>query len=524
MDRKKPELLAPAGGMEHFEAAAENGADAIYFGGKGFNAREYADNFEPSEMTRAIRYAHRKGVKAYMTLNTLVKQEELESALKQGAEGAEAGVDAFIIQDLGLAALLRKELPEIPLHLSTQGTVYDRAGVKMARELGFKRAVLARELSLEQIRDCAAEPGIETEIFVHGALCMCLSGQCAMSQLIGGRSGNRGQCAQPCRRWYELETEGGEPLGEAGYLLSPRDLSYLPDLNALVRAGVDSLKIEGRLKTPEYAALTVKTFRKYLDRIAGGGEKAPEARDMERLEQVFSRGKFTRGYLYGKPSGALLSGDSPKHRGLFLGEVRKVRPSAMGKEKSLLELELARDLRVGDGIEITAPGFPGGVVSYIKGRKQPVRAAKARERVWIGDIPGTIRPGDPVYKVTDRQLLEEIRRTYEGRMKQAEEPGKAEVKGVFIAAEGKPVQFAVSDGRGHRAAARGTVILERAEKAPTDEAAVLTQLKKTGNTPFVLAECRMEMEAGLMIPMSEVKKVRREALEKLQALQEKNDD
>ena len=523
MDTRKPELLAPAGGMEHFEAAVENGADAVYFGGKGFNARDFADNFGPAEMEEALRYAHRKGVKGYMTLNTLVKQEELSDALKQAAEGASAGADAFIVQDLGLAALLRKELPEVPLHLSTQGTVYDAEGVRMARELGFKRAVLARELPLEKIRECAAVPGIETEIFVHGALCMCLSGQCAMSALIGGRSGNRGQCAQPCRRLYELENAEGERLGEAGYLLSPRDISCLSDLDALVSSGVDSLKIEGRLKTPEYAALAVRTFRKYLDRAAAGKNASPEPGDVKKLEQVFSRGGFTRGYLYGKPGGALLSGESPKHRGLFLGEIRRVRPSAMGKEKSLLEVELDRELRVGDGIEVMAPGFPGGVVSYIKGRKQPARAAKARERVWIGDIPGNPRPGDPVYKVTDRQLLEEIRRTYEGGMKRAEIPGKTAVRGVFIAAEGRPVQFAVTDGR-HQASVRGSVVLEPAEKAPTGEEAVLTQLKKTGNTPFVLEDCRLEMETGLMIPMSEVKKVRREALDQLQELWEKSDD
>ncbi len=517
MNTNKPELLAPAGGMEHFEAAVENGADAVYFGGKGFNARELADNFGKNEMERSISYAHKKGVKAYMTLNTLVKESELTEALGQAEEGASAGADAFIVQDPGLAALLQKELPEVPLHLSTQGTVYDRTGVELARDLGFKRVVLARELSLEQIRECAGVPGIETEIFVHGALCMCLSGQCAMSALIGGRSGNRGQCAQPCRRLYELETEEGEPLGEEGYLLSPRDISYLTELGPLVKAGVDSLKIEGRLKTPEYAALSVGTFRKYLDRAIDGKDVGgTDPADVEKLRQVFSRGSFTKGYLYGKPGGALLSGESPKHRGLFLGEVKKVRPSALGKEKSLLEIELSLPLRVGDGIEVPAPGFPGGVVSYIKGKKKPVREARARERVWIGDIPGRIRPGDAVYKVTDRQLLEEIRRTYEGGIKRSETPGKIPVKGWFYARAGEPVQFAVTDPGGKTLRARGTIELEPAEKVPTGREAVLEQLQKTGNTPFELAECRFEMEEGLMIPMKEVKKVRREALERLE--------
>lgn len=516
MNSNKPELLAPAGGMTHFEAAVENGADAVYFGGKGFNAREFADNFGKSEMERSISYAHKKGVKTYMTLNTLVKESELTEALKQAEEGASSGADAFIIQDLGLAALLRKELPEVPLHLSTQATVYDPEGVEMAREMGFKRVVLARELSLEQIRTCAAVPGIETEVFVHGALCMCLSGQCAMSALIGGRSGNRGQCAQPCRRRYELEEEAGGTLGEPGYLLSPRDISYLSDLDALVGAGVDSLKIEGRLKSPEYAAVTVGTFRKYLDRVLSGGDPAADPEDIRRMEQVFSRGGFTRGYLYGKPGGALLSGESPKHKGIFLGEVKKVRPSALDREKSLLEVDLARELRVGDGIEVMAPGFPGGVVSYIKGKKKPVREARTRERVWIGDIPGAVRPGDLVYKVTDRVMMEEIRRTYEGRMERSEEPGKIPVRGWFYARAGEPVRFAVTDPEGRTIRTEGTLTLETAVKAPTDRETVLGQLQKTGNTPFELADCRFEMEDGLMIPMKEVKQVRRQALEKLE--------
>ena len=238
---KKPELLAPAGSPEHFKAAVENGADAIYFGGKGFNARQYADNFTFEEIVKSVRYAHNKGVKVYMTVNTLVKQSEFEELILLAGEGASAGIDAFIVQDMGVASVLKRRFPEVPLHLSTQGTVYDIEGVKFVQEAGFKRVVLAREMSLENIIQCSKE-NIETEVFVHGALCMCLSGQCAMSSLIGDRSGNRGSCAQPCRKWYSLEDGGENRLRDGGYLLSPKDISYLSELDQILGSGVSSLK------------------------------------------------------------------------------------------------------------------------------------------------------------------------------------------------------------------------------------------------------------------------------------------
>ena len=298
---RKTELLAPAGGAEHFYAACENGANAVYFGGKGFNARALADNFDQSEMKSAIAYAHSKGVKAYMTLNTLVGNDELKSALRQAEEGAAAGIDGLIVQDLGLTSLLIKELPQVDLHLSTQGTVYDSEGLIAAREWGFKRAVLARELDIDEIRSCCKVENIETEVFVHGALCMCLSGQCSMSALNGRRSGNRGTCAQPCRMTYTLVDEMDNRIGNNGYLLSPKDISYLEDLDKIIGAGVTSLKIEGRMKTPEYTALTVKTFRKYIDKVQENSRNiTPSREEWKKLEQVFSRGSFTKGYLYGR--------------------------------------------------------------------------------------------------------------------------------------------------------------------------------------------------------------------------------
>lgn len=526
LENKIPELLAPAGGMTHFIAACENGADAVYFGGKGFNARALADNFEYEDMREAISYAHSRKVKAYMTLNTLVRQEEISDALKQAELGLRAGADALIVQDFGLVRSLKREVPEAVLHLSTQGTVYDRAGLEFARDCGFKRSVLARELSLEEIEDCASVSGIETEVFVHGALCMCLSGQCAMSSLIGDRSGNRGTCAQPCRKPYSLTEDNGFMLGEGGYILSPKDISYLANLGDLLRAGVTSLKIEGRMKTPEYTALTTATFRKYLDRLGESVDSteniSPDRFDVQKLEQMFSRGGFSSGYLYGRKNAAILSGESPKHRGLFLGVVKSVKKSRVSKDKSIISLELRQPLCVGDGVEIMANRFPGGVVTYIRGRNGNVKKAGAGDSVSIGDIPGKIAAGDMVYKVTDSELNRSVRRTFEKSQVKSSEAAvlndgeKIRIKGKFIAAEGRPLRYSVFTDDGSQADAGGTKAVEAAKTAAVSEDQVMKQLKKTGGTPFVLEECEIILKGDLMIPVSDINKVRRAALEKLE--------
>ena len=521
-----PELLAPAGGSQHFIAACENGADAVYFGGKGFNARALADNFEYEDMKEAIAYAHSKKVKAYMTLNTLVRQDELKDALKQAELGLKAGVDAFIVQDMGLVRALKKNLPDAVLHLSTQGTVYDRAGLEFAREAGFKRAVLARELSLEEIQDCTSVKGIETEVFVHGALCMCLSGQCAMSSLIGDRSGNRGTCAQPCRKTYSLTDDSGFLLGETGYILSPKDISYLANLGDLIKAGVTSLKIEGRMKTPEYTGLAAASFRKYLDMLAASNNPeeniSPEREDVRRLEQMFSRGGFSTAYLYGRKNAAILSGESPKHRGLFLGAVKSVKPSRVNREKSVITLELRQDISLGDGVEIMANRFPGGVVTYIRGRNGNLKRAGAGDSVTIGDIPGKIAAGDLVYKVSDSELNKAVRKTFEKASTKpaanvkAENEEKIKIKGRFIAAEGRPLLYTVYTEEGIGADAGGKNPVEVAKTAPVSEDQVLKQLKKTGGTPFILDTCDIVLKGDLMIPVSEINRVRRAALEKLE--------
>ncbi|MBQ1471051.1 MAG: U32 family peptidase, partial [Eubacterium sp.] len=321
MSKKRIELLAPAGGIQQLIAAVENGADAVYLGGRMFNARMKASNFDDDAMQQAIDYAHLHGVDVHVTLNTLLRDDELPEALEYASFLYQAGVDALIVQDLGLAHLLSQFMPELPLHFSTQGTTYDLRGVEAASRLGFSRVVLARELSMEEIRPICAGTETEIEVFVHGALCVCYSGQCQLSRFFGGRSGNRGVCAQPCRLPYETKTKAGQLVNTARYPLSPRDQCLIEHLGELIEAGVTSLKIEGRMKSPEYVGTVVAIYRKYLDEYYRHGTYRVGHEDRMALAQIFNRGGFTDGYLQGEDGMALMSGDIPKHQGILIGKV-----------------------------------------------------------------------------------------------------------------------------------------------------------------------------------------------------------
>lgn len=514
-----PELLAPVGGLAQLYAAVNNGADAVYLGGARFNARAKADNFTLPKLRDAIGYAHERNVKVYVTFNTLLKDRELPDALDYAAALWEIGADAVIVQDMGLVRILGKYLPELPLHLSTQATVYNPQAVGLMKEFGIRRIVPARELSLMEIQRLVqachggpeGSPGrpedscgvnCEVEVFVHGALCMCYSGQCQMSRLLGAggktsrrhsketetkgsgrrhgketgtkesdnrhgkeavtegsaRSGNRGLCAQPCRLPYT------DDQGRTGYFLSPKDLCLLEELPALCEAGVDSLKIEGRLKSPEYVAVVTGIYRKYLDQYAGAGVVEVEAEDMAALTQIYSRGGFTTGYLYGDPGEKLLSGQSPKNTGVYIGKVRSVvsaksaggdKAAAAGaakKDASLVDVMLQGELNEGDGVEIRpagsredradesrkdrtagdrkdrtaggrkdrAGGMRGRIVSKARqeegkdaGGVVTFRKELTGGAVRIGDIKGRIKAGDRVFRVTSRAQLERARHTFD---------------------------------------------------------------------------------------------------------------
>ncbi len=301
------ELLAPAGSEAALYAAVQSGADAVYVGGSRFSARASASNFDEQEMRAAVEYCHLRGVKLYVTQNTLIKQSELMSAVEYAKLLYAIGVDGLIVQDLGLARAVHTAMPDFPLHASTQMTVHNLAGVRALEKLGFCRVVLARELSSGQIAHIAKHCSAELEIFVHGALCYCYSGQCLLSSVLGGRSGNRGRCAQPCRLPYTLLTEDGKKL-KSGYLMSPKDLALLSDLQTLADMGVASLKIEGRLKKPAYVATVTGVYRKKLDSALPATKQ-----DMQTLLDAFNRSGFTDAYFKGKRGAEMMSVLNPSN-------------------------------------------------------------------------------------------------------------------------------------------------------------------------------------------------------------------
>src|SRR5580658_407429 len=393
----RPELLAPAGDWECAKAAVENGADAIYFGLEKFNARMRAHNFSQADLPPLMEFLHRRGVKGYVTFNTLVFENEMAEAEECLHTMIAAGVDAAIVQDVGICRLIRRLSPDFPIHVSTQMTVTSASGMEFARELGCQLVVLARECSLKEIEKITATTTapLPLEVFVHGALCVAYSGQCLTSESLGGRSANRGVCAQACRLPYELISDGElVPLGDRKYLLSPQDLAGLPVLPDLVRSGVASLKIEGRLKSPEYVANITRIYRAALDKNFA----PPDVPTRYKLEMAFSRGLHT-GWLGGINNQLLVHARFGKKRGVFLGEVQ-----SLGAETVFLRLQAP--LKPGDGIVFDA-GQPdqeeeGGRVSKL----WPASSRKETTELRLfGDVNfSRIHPGDKVWKTSDPEL------------------------------------------------------------------------------------------------------------------------
>ncbi|HEX8203099.1 MAG TPA: peptidase U32 family protein, partial [Isosphaeraceae bacterium] len=400
----KPELLAPAGDRACLAAAVENGADAVYFGLKGHNARARAVNFDLEELPEVLAGLHRRGVRGYVTLNTLIFPAELEGVEAIVRRVAAAGVDAVIVQDLGLVRLIRALTPDLEIHASTQMSVTSAEGVRLARELGCSRVILARELSLAEIARVRELATLPVEVFVHGALCVAYSGQCLTSEALGGRSANRGECAQACRMPYEILCDG-EPvdLGSVPYLLSPQDLAAFDLVPRLVELGVASLKIEGRLKAPEYVAQITRSYRRAIDAACAGRPVEFTRREVQEMEMTFSRG-FSHGFLDGTNHKVLVRGDYAKKRGIFLGTVAAIRGERV-------RLDLAAPVKTGDGVVFDgdeADGLPeqGGRVYEVarvgrgrRGATSPVAegglsAGPAELSFGRRDLdPRRIRPG-----------------------------------------------------------------------------------------------------------------------------------
>ena len=410
MKEKNIELLAPAGNMESFKAAINAGADAIYMGIDKYNARQMAKNFDMEKYIECIKYAHILNVKVYLTLNTLLYDNEMKEALEIVTKLYSAGLDGIIIQDIGLATKIHKIIPELPLHASTQMTIYNLEQVKFLEKIGFKRVVLARELTLDEIEYICKNTNLDIEVFVHGALCVCYSGQCLLSQVIGGRSANRGSCAQPCRMKYTLYSKD-KKIVENRYLLSKKDIFGLDYLNKLYNLGVKSLKIEGRNKNPEYVAGVTKTYREYLDKIEHKKTFDVDKKDEKYILQIFNRDGKSPGYLDGVRYKESITENLPKNTGLYLGKV-------ISQKKQFIKIKLEEDIDLHDGIEILDGNNVvfSNIVTCIKGENKNIvnSSVKKGSIVLLGDIKNKVKEGLKVFKTSDYKINNDLKKYYDG--------------------------------------------------------------------------------------------------------------
>ena len=485
----KIELLAPAGSMESLIAAINNGADAIYLGGNKFSARAYASNFDNENMMRAVDYAHSYGVKVYVTMNTILKQNEIKDALKYAGYLYEIGVDALIIQDVGLINLIKDVYPKLELHASTQMTIHNGEGALYFKEKGLQRIVLSRELSLDEIRYISKDLGIETEIFVHGALCVCYSGQCLMSSMIGGRSGNRGRCAQPCRMQYTLK---GEKTGERkGYLLSPKDTCLIDDIEEIIRSGTSSLKVEGRMKKPEYVAGVTSTYRKSIDKVLKN-QKFDLNKGRKELAQLFNREGFSKAYLYKNSGKDMMSYNYPKNTGVFLGKV-------LDNGEILLE----EDVALGDGIRFADDGF---TLSKILINGKEFNEASKGDKVKLFPNSG-YKKGYTLYKMSDKKLYDNLKEDLKHYKRKVLLIGEVEFK------VNAPITIrTVFNNKEYKV--YGEVIEEAANKPLTRER-VEEALRKSGEVPYKFEKIIFTNFDDGFIRIASINNLRRELFEKI---------
>jgi putative protease len=505
----RPELLAPAGDWEAMRAAVANGADAVYFGLPLFNARHRATNFAPDDLPRIMRFLHDRNVKGFITLNTLIFSDELEQVVDYVQLIAGCGVDAVIVQDLGVARLIRELVPSLHIHGSTQMTLTEPRGIRFIQEsLGIERVVLARELSLEEIRKLVPQTTMPVEVFVHGALCVAYSGQCLTSEALGGRSANRGQCAQACRLPYQMLVDGKEhDLGDRAYLLSPQDLAAYDLMDELVAAGVISFKIEGRLKSSHYVASTTQTYRKALDSVAEKREFELSRREERHLAQTFSRG-FTPGFLEGNDHQRLVQGRFPKSRGVRLGKLFAVRGN-----RAVVELFEADEgqIKPGDGVvfdlgkpEEQEPG--GRVWEFRTSREGRNRVKLTFENLDLEAIP----LGTTIWKTDDPALRKELEQSYAG-----DEIHHRLLVAMHLFGElGGRLQLQLHL-QGDSVSAEWAGPLEAARKQPTSREEIREQFSRLGETPFALGELTLSIPENVMLPRSVLNQLRRTATELL---------
>jgi len=508
MTRPVPELLAPAGSLDAARAALANGADALYLGAERFNARDDGAQLTMDELTQACRLAHARGARVYLAFNVLMKPAELSEALTYLGECIDAGIDAAIVQDLGVVRLIRAVYPQLEVHGSTQMTIHDPSGARVMERLGVERVVLARENTLDDLRAIrAAVPELGLETFVHGALCIAYSGQCFMSGLISERSANRGSCAQSCRKDYHLtDALTGTEL-DRGYLISAKDLAAAEHLDAIAEIGIGCLKIEGRKKKPEYVATVTQAYRTFLDRLAVGEWTPPTPQEIEPLVQIFSRG-FTSGMYGGREGRDYVTRAQPDNRGTVLGRVTK-------RDGAELVLELEAPVGVGDGLGFEHPdGSRFGNTGFAVQHVRTIRTKGTRVVQGIHAPTAEVPVGWIVVRSSHAELLEKARASFADVSRQGPVPRTA-LDMVLTGSDGTALTLtATSDGESVTAAS--TVLLTPAAKRPLDRAKLEEQLGRLGETPFALGTLDLDGLIGeLFIPVSALNDLRQTVVQEL---------
>ena len=492
----KVELLAPAGSYESMMAAYKAGADAVYIGGTKFGARAFADNLDTERMKEAIDYAHLRGKKLYLTVNTLIKEKEIEEVYEYLLPFYREGLDAVIVQDFGVFQMVREEFPDMDLHASTQMTVTGVRGAAWLKERGASRVVTARELSMEEIRRIHRQVPVEIESFVHGALCFCYSGQCLLSSMIGGRSGNRGRCAQPCRLPYQLYDEDGRQISREGqpFLMSPKDMCTLDLIPDLIESGVYSFKMEGRMKKPEYTAGITAVYRKYIDRYLQYGKKDFQVSEEDRsiLMDLYNRGGFSTGYYRQHNGRDMMSMDRPNHWGT---EAAKPVFSEKGVRWKALEelhpqdvLELRSRKEEKTEVTLTTKVTKGAVFSIKTGKVKLDKSAL-------------------FYRTRNEQLLQSLKKEY------LDTPYKVEADGLLLLKKGQPAQLEIRC-QGQKITVTGQQI-QAAQKRPVTEEEVRRQISKLGQTDFQWKNLEIHLDESAFVPIQELNELRRRAIEEL---------
>ena len=495
---RRIELLAPAGSYDAFLAAVNNGANAVYLGGSLFNARAFATNFTNEELEQALEYAHLREVKIYVTLNTLFYDEEIEKLMAYVDYLYTIGVDALIIQDMGLMYLVQTYYPNFEIHASTQVSVHNLEGVNALAHHGVSRVVLARENTLEEITKICQTTPLDIEVFVHGALCMSYSGQCLMSSLIGGRSGNRGKCAQPCRLAYKLGCDGKIVDHQPTYLLSAKDIGVLENISDYIDAGVTSFKIEGRMKRPEYVAAVVKAYRKAIDTYVEEGKPYFDTKDRDDIFQMFNRG-ISKGHAYHENN--LITKHFPGNFGTEIGE-----SDYYDTKQHLVHIKLTQPLRQGDGIRFGLED-KGRVINKMYVNGNLVKDAFAGQMIQI-EFDQRINGKTKVYKTSSVEVLNRLKKEYESN--KIKLPVKMFISGDFD----QPLSLVLTY-KDQKVEVISTSHVEKALQHALSTERIFEQLSKLGTSVYYLENMNFDLPEGMQFPVREINQMRREAIDLL---------